>query len=88
MNVSSFEKSHEWYRASDGMVGISDHAQEALGEIVYVDLPKVGEVYEQGDSFSAVESVKAASDVYMPVSGEIIEVSTNSFKYFLPRNFL
>ena len=61
------------------MVGISDHAQEALGEIVYVDLPKVGEIFEQGDAFSAVESVKAASDVYMPVSGEIIEVKKESF---------
>jgi len=69
-------KSHEWYRASDGAVGISDHAQGALGEIVYVDLPSVGDTFEQGDNFSAVESVKAASDVYMPLSGEIIEVNT------------
>jgi glycine cleavage system H protein len=58
-----------------GTVGITGHAAEALGEIVFVDLPKVGASFKAGTAFGAVESVKAASDVYTPVSGEIVEVN-------------
>merc|ERR1719266_629170 len=71
-----FKSSHEWFRETDGCVGISNHAQGALGEIVYVDLPEVGDTFDAGETFSAVESVKAASDVYMPVSGEVVEVNS------------
>jgi glycine cleavage system H protein len=56
-------------------VGITDYAQHALGDVVYVDLPEVGEEFEQGDSFGSVESVKAASDLLMPISGTILEVN-------------
>lgn len=71
-----FLKSHEWARSeSDGTVtiGISDHAQEALGDLVFVDVPEVGRVVKAGEACAVVESVKAASDVYSPVSGEVIE---------------
>ena len=73
-----FRESHEWVRAAgDGtaVVGISDHAQSALGDMVYVEAPEPGLSYEQGDACAVVESVKAASDVYAPVSGEIIEAN-------------
>ena len=59
-----------------GTCGITDFAQSALGDIVFVDLPEVGEEFEMGDSFGSVESVKAASDVYAPVSGQVVEVNT------------
>jgi len=72
-----YAKSHEWFRATDGGVGISDHAQESLGEIVYVDLPQVGDSFGLGETFANVESVKAASEVYMPVAGEIVEVNSS-----------
>merc|ERR1719384_1706392 len=74
---SYFTKAHE-YVAVDGKigtVGITDFAQAALGDIVYVDLPEVGDDFEKGDSFGSVESVKAASDVYCPVSGTVTEVN-------------
>jgi glycine cleavage system H protein len=58
-----------------GTVGISDFAQDALGDIVFVDLPEVGDEFEKGDSFGSVESVKAASDVYAPVSGTVVEIN-------------
>ncbi len=58
-----------------GTIGITDHAQNELGDIVYVDLPKVGAQVEQGKSLGSVESVKAVSDIYSPVSGEVIEVN-------------
>ena len=69
--------SHEWVLAEDNVatVGISDHAQELLGDLVYVELPEVGSTISAGDSVGVVESVKAASDTYAPVSGEIIEVN-------------
>jgi glycine cleavage system H protein len=70
-----FLKSHEWARTeSDGTVtiGISDHAQNALGDLVFVDVPEVGKTLAAGDACAVVESVKAASDVYSPVSGEVI----------------
>lgn len=73
-----YAKSHEWVRIEeDGLmtVGISDHAQELLGDLVFVELPEVGTEFVAGDECCVVESVKAASDVYMPVSGEIIEVN-------------
>ena len=73
-----FLKSHEWARVEDNgliRVGISDHAQEALGDLVYVELPEVGAQVQAGNSVATVESVKAASDIYAPVSGEIVEVN-------------
>jgi len=72
-----YTKEHEWIRAEgdSGVVGITHHAQQELGDIVYVDLPKVGARVEQGKSLGSVESVKAVSDIYSPVSGEIIEVN-------------
>lgn len=71
-------KSHEWARhEADGRVtvGISDHAQDALGDLVYVELPQVGQRLAVGDKFAVVESVKAASDVYSPVAGVVVEVN-------------
>jgi len=72
-----YRVSHEWAR-KDGsryVVGISDHAQEALGDIVFIELPAVGKVIKQGEAFGVVESVKAASDVYMPMTGKIVAVN-------------
>ncbi|WP_036115701.1 MULTISPECIES: glycine cleavage system protein GcvH [Luteibacter] len=74
-----FAKTHEWVRVEqDGTVtvGISDHAQGALGDLVYVELPEVGSSVQAGSSTAVVESVKAASDIYAPVSGEVTEVNT------------
>lgn len=73
-----FTKEHEWVRVEDaiGVVGITDHAQKELGDIVYVELPKAGATAEKGKTFGSVESVKAVSDVYAPVSGEIVEVNS------------
>lgn len=72
-----YTKEHEWVRVEGGTgtVGITDHAQQELGDIVYVDLPKVGAHVEQGKSLGSVESVKAVSDVYSPVSGEVTEIN-------------
>ena len=72
-----YTKEHEWvHLAGDtATVGITFHAQEELGDIVYVDLPKTGTKVEKGKSFGSVESVKAVSDIYAPVSGEVIEVN-------------
>jgi glycine cleavage system H protein len=73
-----YAKSHEWVRVeSDGTVtvGISDHAQGALGDLVYVELPEVGSTVQAGNGVAVVESVKAASDIYAPVSGEVIAVN-------------
>jgi glycine cleavage system H protein len=72
-----YTKEHEWVRVDGGtgVVGLTNHAQEQLGDIVYVDLPKVGAQLEQGKSLGSVESVKAVSDIYSPVSGEVIEVN-------------
>jgi len=72
-----YTKEHEWVRVEGdlGVVGITDHAQHELGDIVYVDLPKVGAMVDQGKSLGSVESVKAVSDIYSPVSGEVIEVN-------------
>ena len=73
-----YTKSHEWVRTEeDGSVsiGITDHAQELLGDLVFVELPEVGTEMPAEDAVCVVESVKAASDVYMPVSGEVLEVN-------------
>jgi len=72
-----YQKSHEWAR-KDGdqvVVGISDYAQDSLGDVVFVELPEVGSSFKQGESFGVVESVKSASDLFMPVGGEIAEVN-------------
>jgi glycine cleavage system H protein len=72
-----YTKEHEWVLVQDGVgtIGITDHAQNELGDIVYVDLPKAGAHLEQGKSLGSVESVKAVSDVYAPVSGEVVETN-------------
>jgi glycine cleavage system H protein len=72
-----YSKEHEWIlvEGDTGTVGITFHAQKELGDIVYVDLPKPGVQVEQGQSFGSVESVKAVSDVYSPVTGEVISVN-------------
>jgi glycine cleavage system H protein len=72
-----YTKEHEWVLVDgdSGTIGITDHAQSELGDIVFVDLPKVGTTIEQGKTFGSVESVKAVSDLYAPVTGEVIEVN-------------
>ncbi len=73
-----FTADHEWINADDtaaAVVGITVHAQDALGDVVFVDLPAVGTTFAQGDVAGVVESVKAAADVYAPLSGEVVEVN-------------
>jgi glycine cleavage system H protein len=72
-----FTKEHEWLRIADdtGSIGISDHAQKELGEIVYIELPKPGMKFNSGESFGSVESVKAVSELFIPVSGEVVEIN-------------
>ncbi|MFQ3225745.1 MAG: glycine cleavage system H protein [Lentimonas sp.] len=73
-----YTKDHEWVKMHDdgtATVGITDYAQESLGDITFVELPEVGAALEVGETFGVVESVKAASDLYMPVSGEIVEIN-------------
>ena len=72
-----FLDSHEWIKVDDNtaIVGISDHAQNELGEVVFVELPAIGDEFGLGDEAAVVESVKAASEVYTPISGEVIEVN-------------
>ncbi len=73
-----FSKDHEWINVADAnaaVVGITVHAQDALGDVVFVDLPAVGSTFAQGEVAGVVESVKSAADVYMPVSGEVVEVN-------------
>lgn len=77
-NTLKFADSHEWVRDNaDGTatIGISDHAQKMLGDVVFVDLPEVEAEINAGDSFSLVESVKATSDLYAPITGEILEIN-------------
>lgn len=74
-----FAKSHEWI-APDGTVGISDHAQREITDVVFVDLPKVGKEFKAGDSVAVVESVKAAFDIYAPVSGKIKKTNADVTK--------
>lgn len=73
-----YTREHEWIKVEGniGIIGIADYAQEHLGDIVYVELPEVGDEIGKGDSFSSVESVKAATDVFMPVGGKITEVNS------------
>jgi glycine cleavage system H protein len=77
MAVERYTKDHEWIRVEDGIatVGITDHAQQQLGDIVFVEVPETGRQAKQGDAVAVVESVKAASDVFAPVSGEVIEAN-------------
>lgn len=83
MNVPDhllYRDSHEWIDPSDPqavLVGISDHAQAELTDIVYLELPEVGRVVKQGEAIAVIESVKAANDIYAPVSGEIVAVNEN-----------
>ncbi|MGM0520872.1 MAG: glycine cleavage system protein GcvH [Pseudomonadota bacterium] len=73
-----YAESHEWVLDNgDGTVtvGITDHAQEALGDVVFVELPEMGQMISKGDEFGVIESVKAASDLYAPINGEVIEVN-------------
>ncbi|MDP2997912.1 MAG: glycine cleavage system protein GcvH [Bryobacterales bacterium] len=72
-----YTKEHEWVMVDGdtGTIGITDHAQSELGDIVYIDMPKAGTIVEKGKTLGSVESVKAVSDVYAPVSGEVIEVN-------------
>jgi len=73
-----YTKEHEWVSVEGdiGAIGITDHAQSELGDIVYVDLPKPGAHVDQGKSLGSVESVKAVSDIYSPVTGEVVEINT------------
>jgi glycine cleavage system H protein len=72
-----YTKDHEWISASDGIgrVGITDYAQKQLGDVVYVELPDIGATVTQGESFGTIESVKAVSELFAPVSGEVVEVN-------------
>ncbi len=72
-----YSKEHEWLAidGSTGLVGITDYAQNSLGDIVFVELPKVGDTFEVGDSFGSVESVKAVSELYAPVAGTVTEIN-------------
>jgi glycine cleavage system H protein len=73
-----YTRDHEWARRKDGrvVVGITDFAQEALGDIVYVELPAVGDTIKRGETFGVVESTKAVSDLYAPVTGKVVEINT------------
>jgi glycine cleavage system H protein len=72
-----FTKEHEWLRIDGeiGTVGISDHAQKELGDVVYIELPKAGDRFDSGGAFGSIESVKAVSELFMPVAGEVVEVN-------------
>jgi glycine cleavage system H protein len=72
-----YTRSHEWVRTEGdtATIGITDHAQDELGDIVFIELPEQGTTFEAGDSFGTVESVKAVSDLYTPVGGEVVEVN-------------
>ena len=74
---AKYQDSHEWVRQEGDLIvcGISDHAQESLSDVVYVEFPEVGDSFAKGDAFGVVESVKAASDLYIPMGGEIVEVN-------------
>lgn len=77
-NDLKYTKDHEWLKIEGGKatVGITDHAQSALGDIVYVDLPKVGKELKAGDTFGVVESIKAVSDLYSPATGKVVAVNS------------
>ena len=84
-----FTPSHEWILAGEEVspVGISDHAQAELGDVVYIELPAPGRVVKAGESVAVIESVKAASDIYAPVAGEIVEVNSEVAGETGPREF-
>ncbi|MBN1566259.1 MAG: glycine cleavage system protein GcvH [Acidobacteria bacterium] len=73
-----YTKDHEWILVQDnvGIIGITDYAQHELGDVVYVDLPEVGDTFDANEPFGSVESVKAVSEIFCPVSGEVLEVNT------------
>jgi glycine cleavage system H protein len=73
-----YTKSHEWVRieGDTATIGITDHAQDELGDVVFVELPEEGDTFDAGESFGTVESVKAVSDLYAPVGGEVVEVNS------------
>ena len=73
-----YSKDHEWILVKDnvGTIGITDYAQHELGDVVYVDLPAIGDTFETGEPFGSVESVKAVSEVFCPVGGEIVDVNS------------
>ena len=79
MSTKKYTKDHEWIEldGETATIGITNHAQESLGDIVFVDLPEIGKVVNVGGEVSVIESVKAASDIFSPVDGEIIEVNNN-----------
>jgi glycine cleavage system H protein len=72
-----YTRSHEWVRTEDdtATIGITDHAQDELGDVVFVELPEQGVTFDAGDSFGTVESVKAVSDLYTPIGGEVVEIN-------------
>jgi glycine cleavage system H protein len=74
---AKYQESHEWARQEGDLIvsGITDHAQDSLSDVVYIELPEVGSSLNKGEVFGVVESVKAASDLYMPMSGEIVEIN-------------
>lgn len=74
-----YTEDHEWAKNDNGVVtvGINDYAQDQLGEIVFVEMPEVGDTFSKGDEFGSVESVKAVSEMYIPLSGEVVEVNEN-----------
>lgn len=78
MNDLKFTSTHEWLKLEqdEGIIGITDHAQELLGDMVYVELPEIGKEFNAGDEMGVVESVKAASDFYAPISGVVIAVNS------------
>jgi len=80
MDDLHYSESHEWVRVDGeiGTIGITEHAQKQLGEIVYLELPEVGHVYNADDEFGTVESVKAVSELYSPVSGEVVEINKSA----------
>jgi glycine cleavage system H protein len=73
-----YTKSHEWVRieGDTATIGITDHAQDELGDVVFVELPQEGDTFDAGESFGTVESVKAVSDIYAPVGGDVVEVNS------------
>ena len=79
MNENKYTKDHEWVSVDNDIatVGITDHAQESLGDIVFIELPSVGKVVKSKEDICVIESVKAASDIYSPIDGEITEVNKN-----------
>ena len=79
MSKKKYTKDHEWIELNEEIatVGITNHAQESLGDIVFVDLPEIGKIVSSGDEVSVIESVKAASDIYSPIDGEISEININ-----------